>query len=97
MTTARDWDRETQGQRAALALNELGAAVDAILSAAELLGVTPDGLGLGRALEDLATVLAVAYRRYTGPTHPRKNRGCEVRPLPAVTPRRPSLPHRRSG
>jgi len=63
VTTARDRDRETQGQRASLALNELGAAVDAILAACELLGVTPDALGLGRALEDLATVLAVAYRR----------------------------------
>ncbi|CAN5510830.1 MAG: hypothetical protein ACR2JP_00460 [Acidimicrobiia bacterium] len=63
MTTAHQQDRETQEQRAALALNELGAAVDAIHAACDLLGVTPAGLGLERALEDLAAVLAVAYRR----------------------------------
>jgi len=63
MTTAQDRDRETQGGRASLALNELAAAVDAIHAACELLGVTPEGLGLGRALEDLGAVLAVAYRR----------------------------------
>jgi len=64
MTTAKDWNPD-QEQRASLALNELAAARDAILSACELLGVTPDALGLGRALEDLAAVLAVADRRQT--------------------------------
>jgi len=58
MTTAHQQGRETQGGRAALALNELGAAVDAILSACELLGVTPAGLGLERAVEDLAAARA---------------------------------------
>ena len=63
MTTTRDDRDRDQGQRAELALNELAAAVDSILAAAELLGTTPAGLGLGRALEDLAAVLAIAYRR----------------------------------
>ncbi len=63
MTTTRDdRDRETREQRASLALNELAAAVDAIHAACALLGVNPEGLGLGRALEDLGAVLSVAYR-----------------------------------
>ena len=51
MTTAQDRDRETQGQRASLALNELVAAVDAIHAACELLSVSPAGLGLETGLE----------------------------------------------
>ncbi len=43
MTTAHQRDRETPEQRASLALNELGAAVDSIHAACELLGVTRTG------------------------------------------------------
>ena len=57
-TTAHQRDRD-QEQRASLALNELEAARDAIHAACDLLGTTAAGLGLERALEDLAAVLSV--------------------------------------
>jgi len=77
MTTAHQQGRETQGGRAALALNELGAAVDAILSACELLGVTPAALGLARGAalttiptSDVATRAIRPQPRWRSTTRP---------------------------
>jgi len=58
MTTARQRNPDRE-QRATRALNEIAAARDAINAACDLLGVTPAGLGLGRAFEDLEAVLGV--------------------------------------